>query len=123
MAQAHLRQGYGGRRKAGDAATSPAVKYPVDLLASFCEEAGIAFDLTYKPKTLKGMRNIPLLRLSFCVNTIKHTALQLVMALVFAVIGYAEPGHTQGVLDREVTLNIKEKSWSMYCPELKNKQK
>ncbi len=30
-------------------------------------------------------------------------------AVLFAVIGYAEPGHTQGVLDREVTLNIKEK--------------
>ena len=55
------------------------------------------------------MRNIPLLRLSFWLNTIKYTALQLVLAILFAVTGYAEPGHNQGVLDREVTLNIKEK--------------
>ncbi len=69
------------------------------------------------------MRNIPLLRLSFCVNTIKHTALQLVMALVFAVIGYAEPGHTQGVLDREVTLNVKEKKLEYVLTKIEEQTK
>lgn len=55
------------------------------------------------------MRNIPLFTFSFWVNAMKVTAAQLILAVFFAVIGYAAPGHSQGVLDREVTLNIKEK--------------
>jgi iron complex outermembrane receptor protein len=55
------------------------------------------------------MRNILLLRLSYWLSAIKVIALQLIMAVFFAAIGYAAPGHGQNVLDREVTLNIKEK--------------
>jgi iron complex outermembrane receptor protein len=69
------------------------------------------------------MRNIPLLRLSFCLNIIKHTTLQLAMVLLFAVIGYAEPGHTQGVLDREVTLNIKEKKLEFVLTRIEEQTK
>jgi iron complex outermembrane recepter protein len=55
------------------------------------------------------MRNNTLLRLSCCLNTVKYSGLQLLLAVLFAVTGYAETGHSVGVLDREVTLNIKEK--------------
>jgi iron complex outermembrane receptor protein len=55
------------------------------------------------------MRNIALFRLSFWFCAMKYTVLQLILAVLFGVIGYAAPGHSQGVLDREVTLNIKEK--------------
>jgi iron complex outermembrane receptor protein len=55
------------------------------------------------------MRKITLLRSSFWVGAIKWTAMQLILAVLFAVIGYAKSGHSQDVLNREVTLNIKEK--------------
>ncbi|HEX6431269.1 MAG TPA: TonB-dependent receptor [Niastella sp.] len=55
------------------------------------------------------MRNIALLKPSFLLSAMKYTALQLILAVLFAVIGYAETGYSLGVLDREVTLNIKEK--------------
>lgn len=69
------------------------------------------------------MRNIPLLRLSFWLNTIKYTALQLALAMSFTVTGYAEPGHTQGVLDREVTLNIKEKKLEYVLTKIEEQTK
>ena len=43
------------------------------------------------------------------INVIKHTAAQLLLAALFAVTGYTAPGDSQHVLDREVTLNVKEK--------------
>src|SRR5689334_9968867 len=46
---------------------------------------------------------------TFLINAIKHTARQLLLAALFAVTLHAAPGHNQDVLDREVTLNIKEK--------------
>jgi iron complex outermembrane recepter protein len=55
------------------------------------------------------MRNIALLRLSCWLSAVKYSALQLLLAVLFAVTGYAETDHSVGVLDREVTLNIKEK--------------
>src|SRR5688572_12063495 len=55
------------------------------------------------------MRNIVLLRSTFLISAMKYTALQLLLAVLFAVTGYAEKGSGVGVLDREVTLNIKEK--------------
>jgi iron complex outermembrane receptor protein len=69
------------------------------------------------------MRNIPLLRLSFWLRTIKYTALQLVLAVIFAVTGYAEPGHSQSVLDREVTLNIKEKKLEYVLTKIEEQTK
>jgi iron complex outermembrane recepter protein len=43
------------------------------------------------------------------INVIKHTAAQLLLVALFAVTGYAVPGDSRNVLDREVTLNVKEK--------------
>ncbi|AEV98958.1 TonB-dependent receptor [Niastella koreensis] len=46
---------------------------------------------------------------AFLINAIKHAARQLLLMALFAVSLQAAPGHNQDVLDREVTLNIKEK--------------
>ncbi|WP_205509730.1 TonB-dependent receptor [Longitalea arenae] len=55
------------------------------------------------------MRNLALLSLSFWLSAMKLTAQQLVLALLFTVIGYAAPGHGRHVPDREVTLKIKDR--------------
>jgi iron complex outermembrane receptor protein len=55
------------------------------------------------------MRNIALFKSSFWLGAMKFTIPQLILAVLFAVIGHAAPGHSQNVLDREVTLDIKEK--------------
>jgi iron complex outermembrane receptor protein len=46
---------------------------------------------------------------TFLINAIKHAAIQPLLAVLFAVVVHAAPGYEQNVLDREVTLNIKEK--------------
>jgi len=46
---------------------------------------------------------------TFLINAIKHAARQLLLMALFAITLQAAPGHNQDVLDREVTLNIKEK--------------
>ena len=46
---------------------------------------------------------------TFLINAIKHAAGQLLLVALFTFTGYTTPGHNQDVLDREVTLNIKEK--------------
>ncbi|MCS3799226.1 TonB-dependent receptor domain-containing protein [Niastella sp. OAS944] len=55
------------------------------------------------------MRNIPLLT--------------FITAMLFCVIGYAAPGHTQGVLDREVTLDIKEKKLAYVLTKIEEQTK
>lgn len=55
------------------------------------------------------MRNIPLLT--------------FITAMLFCVIGYAAPGHTQGVLDREVTLDIKEKKLEYVLTKIEEQTK
>lgn len=69
------------------------------------------------------MRNIALFRLSFWLSAIRYTALQLILAILFAVIGYAESGHSQGILDREVTLNIKEKKLEYVLNKIEDQTK
>lgn len=55
------------------------------------------------------MRKIAAPRPPFWARAIKCTAAQLLLSLLFVVITYAGTSRGQGVLDREVTLNIKEK--------------
>lgn len=55
------------------------------------------------------MRNLALYRSCFWPSVIKNILLPIMLTIVFAVTGYAESGSSQDVLDREVTLNIKEK--------------
>src|SRR5687767_7911876 len=69
------------------------------------------------------MRNIALLRSSFWLSTMKYTVLQLIMAVLFSFIGYAEPGRSQGVLDREVTLNMKEKKLEYVLTKIEEQTK
>jgi iron complex outermembrane recepter protein len=69
------------------------------------------------------MRNNSLLTFSFWVNAMKVAAVQLILAVLFAVIGYAEPGHSQDVLDREVTLNIKEKKLEYVLTKIEEQTK
>ncbi|MFL5748929.1 MAG: TonB-dependent receptor [Niastella sp.] len=49
------------------------------------------------------------MRKAILINVIKYFAGQLLLAALFAVTLYAAPVGTRNVLDREVTLNIKEK--------------
>lgn len=46
---------------------------------------------------------------TFLIDAVKHFAGQLLLAAFFVFTGYGAPGNSQDVLDREVTLNIKEK--------------
>ncbi|THU38483.1 TonB-dependent receptor [Niastella caeni] len=69
------------------------------------------------------MRNIALLRSPFWLSAMKYAVLQLILAVLFAVIGYAAPGHSQGVLDREVTLNIKEKKLEYVLSKIEEQTK
>lgn len=69
------------------------------------------------------MKNASLLTFSFWVNAMKITALQLLLAVLFTVIGYAEAGHAQGVLDREVSLNIKEKKLEYVLTKIEEQTK
>jgi iron complex outermembrane receptor protein len=69
------------------------------------------------------MKDVSLLTFSFWVNAMKITALQLLLAVLFTIMGYAETGHTQGVLDREVSLNIKEKKLEYVLTKIEEQTK
>src|ERR1051325_5875567 len=55
------------------------------------------------------MRNLALRRSCFWPSVVKNILLPILLTIIFTAAGYAEPGSSQDVLDREVTLNIKEK--------------
>ncbi|MBO9205304.1 MULTISPECIES: TonB-dependent receptor domain-containing protein [Niastella] len=60
---------------------------------------------------------------TFPINVIKHVAAQLLLAIFLVVTGSAEPGHNQNVLDREVTLNIKEKKLEYVLNKIEDQTK